>query len=415
MNFLFRIFLLAAIVFVIQFYFSKRITGALKTLFNQIDEKKLKLYKRLILPFFNLYPAIGLIYLIYYQATSEVVIFPPPYFLFDLFIQFPFWIYVLIVIQSVLFFILFDITRILLIPFFRDRKGKKKLFFARLYLLTAVIFLAYVPIRVLYDYNSVSTRVIEYEKVDLPKTLDGFRIALIADVQADRYTDKSRLEKYIASVNEINPDLVLIAGDVITSTPDYINLAAEMLGRIKSKYGIYSCIGDHDNWAYRGDSERSLKEISDALRLKNIRMIDNQKIKINVDTATVEITFVTNTYVEKISDTTINQLTNHSKHEDVSIFLTHQPREFLIDYAAKAKYDLFLAGHTHGGQITFFFPFINLSPTLIETKYVRGDFATGNMLAVVNRGLGMSLVPIRYNSTPEVTLIVLSRQQNKGN
>jgi predicted MPP superfamily phosphohydrolase len=75
----------------------------------------------------------------------------------------------------------------------------------------------------------------------------------------------------------------------------------------------------------------------------------------------------------------------------------------------KNNYDLFLAGHTHGGQITFLFPFINLSPTLFETKYVRGDFKFNNMLMIVNRGLGMSLVPLRYNSTPEVTVIVLTK------
>ena len=71
----------------------------------------------------------------------------------------------------------------------------------------------------------------------------------------------------------------------------------------------------------------------------------------------------------------------------------------------------------HGGQITFVFPFIQLTPTMFETKYTRGDFwfvnpdkAVSSMLLVVTRGLGMSLAPIRYNSTPEVTLITLKRK-----
>jgi predicted MPP superfamily phosphohydrolase len=48
---------------------------------------------------------------------------------------------------------------------------------------------------------------------------------------------------------------------------------------------------------------------------------------------------------------------------------------------------------------------------MIETNYIRGDFWFGDMLMIVTRGLGMSLAPIRYNSTPEITLITL--QNNK--
>ena len=72
------------------------------------------------------------------------------------------------------------------------------------------------------------------------------------------------------------------------------------------------------------------------------------------------------------------------------------------------KYDLFLAGHTHGGQITFLFPFLNLTPTMFETKYIRGKYEMGKMLIIITRGLGMSLVPMRYNSTPEITIINVS-------
>jgi predicted MPP superfamily phosphohydrolase len=47
---------------------------------------------------------------------------------------------------------------------------------------------------------------------------------------------------------------------------------------------------------------------------------------------------------------------------------------------------------------------------MFETKYIRGDFWFGDMLMIINRGLGMSLAPIRYNSTPEITLIVLQNE-----
>jgi predicted MPP superfamily phosphohydrolase len=152
-----------------------------------------------------------------------------------------------------------------------------------------------------------------------------------------------------------------------------------------------------------------VKEITEALQKKNVQLIDNGRKIIDVNNSKLNITFVTNTYVERISDETLDSLTRLNKDYDLKIFLTHQPRNKFIDAAIKHKYDLLLNGHTHGGQVTFFFPFYNLSATLIETKYVRGDFKFGDMLMIVTRGLGMSLLPLRYNSTPEVTLIVLEK------
>ena len=200
-----------------------------------------------------------------------------------------------------------------------------------------------------------------------------------------------------------------MAGDMITSTPDYINLSAKQLSKIKSKYGAFTCVGDHDNWAYRGDIIRSRNEVTKALADVNIPMIDNEKLILGIDSANIEVTFVTNTYSEKVSDKTLEMLTQRENKADLRIFLTHQPREFLIEKAVERNYDLYLCGHTHGGQITFLFPFYNLSPTLSETTYMRGDFWFGNMMMIVTRGLGMSLVPIRFNSTPEITLITLSK------
>ena len=92
-------------------------------------------------------------------------------------------------------------------------------------------------------------------------------------------------------------------------------------------------------------------------------------------------------------------------------FLLEAHTDFVILHAKhgtqKNHFDLYLCVHTHGGQLSLVFPFIQLSPTLIETKYIQGDFWFGDMLMVVTRGLGMSLAPIRYNSTPEITLITL--------
>ena len=137
-------------------------------------------------------------------------------------------------------------------------------------------------------------------------------------------------------------------------------------------------------------------------------MPDNELRYIQIDSSRIGIAFVTHNYVTEISETTLRNLAS-SNGAEFKIFLTHQPQEFLINSAVKNNYDLFLAGHTHGGQITLVFPFIQLTPTLVETRFIKGDFYFNKMLAVICGGLGMSLAPVRYNSTPEIVIITLTR------
>jgi hypothetical protein len=405
----FIIWILAAIVllFVIEYYFIRKIREAVKVLFPKFQFSKYRKLFIAVILYINLYMLLVIIAYGYTMITQGDRPVPPENSLFDYFILFPFWLSMIVFVQCGLLYLLVDLIRIIAYPVYKKFRERINYWHAKLVLAIAVIFIFYVPIRVIYDYNSVSLRIVEFSKNDLHPDLIGFKIAFISDIQADRYTNDGRLERFISKVNSTNPDLVLIAGDIITSTPNYINTSAKYAGMIKAKYGVYSCVGDHDNWAYWRDSERSLREVKEALRNKNVYMIDNGRKIINTKNSELNLTFVTNTYVEVISDETLNGITRLEKDYDLNVFLTHQPRNKFIDAASKYNYDLLLAGHTHGGQITFFFPFYNLSATLIETKYVRGDFKFGDMLMVVTRGLGMSLLPMRYNSTPEVTLITL--------
>lgn len=400
-----RVLIAILLLFIIQLYFTKKVKTTVKTLFPDFPDRKRKIILTGFLLLLNAYPLLLIINAVYAAITQQSVSFPQNVFA-DYFIIYPFWIVLMIIVQVCLFFVITDIFKLLFLPLYKKYKEKLMLLQAKLFLVLILFFLFYVPVRIIYDYNSVDVRQVDFYKKSLPENLDGFRIAFIADIQADRYTDETRLNRYIEAVNSTNPDLVLIAGDVITSSPDYIQTAAEFIGKIKSTYGVYSCVGDHDNWAYRRDTPRSIREITEALKYHSVEMVDNDIRTINIDETRIGITFITNTYVESITDSLLTKLSD-SNHKDFKIFLTHQPQNFLINNAKNNSYDLFLAGHTHGGQITFLFPFIHLSPTLVETKYIKGDFYFDDMLAVVNGGLGMSLAPVRYNSTPEVVLITL--------
>lgn len=393
-----------AIVFLVllQFYFSKKTQRTFNQLFPKAPQKFFKYLIKIFLLWLNLYPLILITSLIYSVVTKQSPLFPDN-ILLDYLVIYPFWILFILTFQLAVYFLLFDLMKLLLFPIYRKYKEKFLRYESILILFLSVFFVFYIPARIIYDYNAVEITEINYNK-DVPAELRGFRLVFISDIQADKYTDTKRLKNFIDKVNQLNPDLVLIAGDVITSTPEYIETAAKYIGMIKSRYGVYSCVGDHDNWAYRQDTQRSVKEVTSALEKYHVEMIDNDVKRIKVDSTVLGITFITNTYVEKIPEDVLTKITN-SNHADFKILLTHQPQENLIKAAANNGYNLFLAGHTHGGQLTLLFPFIQITPTLVETTFIRGLRYYNNMLAVVTRGLGMSLAPVRYNSTPEIVRI----------
>ncbi|OGU57735.1 MAG: hypothetical protein A2V66_17275, partial [Ignavibacteria bacterium RBG_13_36_8] len=333
MSFVIRLLMIILLLFLVEFYFTRKTVRAVKRIFPDISKKKIKRTTLTGLIILNLFPLLLISAWAYAYIAQTENIRQPENFFYEYFVLYPFWIGITIIIQSIVLLIPLDLIKLIIyVPFKKFRDKLKTIHAWVVFVLVSVISL-YVPVRIIYDLNTISTRTAEYTKENLPAVLDGYRITFIADVQADQFTKYSKLHNYIEKVNATNPDLVLIAGDIVTGNPDYISLAAEYLGKIKARYGVYSCVGDHDNWAYRNDYERSLREITEALAKVNIKMIDNGKVNIAVDSANIGITFITNTYVERIPDNLLDSLSNHSKHYDLKIFLTHQPREYLLDKA----------------------------------------------------------------------------------
>ncbi len=401
---LIRILVGLVLIILIEFYFMRRLSGAVKFLFPRSGSKVFRINSAIFLLFLNVYPFIILInwtFQLIWERPSPLALQGAFY---DYFLIYPFWGGIIIIIQSVLLFLPFEIIKLILRLFIGNKDLLRRIS-AIVIIGITILAVLYVPPRIFYDYYNVNFNEVTIERKDLTKDLEDFRLVFISDMQADRYTDGKRLSRYIDIVNNANPDLVLVAGDFITSGPEFIDTAAVYAGAIHSRLGTYSCIGDHDHWAYREDMKRSLREISSALADKNIYLIHNQNLLFHYKSARVLITFVTNSYVTRIGQDSLDGLIGSREDADLDIFLSHQPRPESIKAAADAGYEVFLAGHTHGGQITFLFPFTNLSPTLFETKFVHGNFQVENMKLIVSSGLGMSLAPFRYNSTPEVILI----------
>lgn len=399
MSFVSRIVIVFVLMLVLEYYFLIKTSRTITIVYPRINWKKFNTIIKIVLIFLNLYP---FVLLGFYLTDSKL----PDKWLIDYLLIYPFWVYILVVIQFLLLLLLFIIIKGLLFPFYRKHKETYLKIENKLVLVLLAFCILYIPTRIIFDYYTVSIRNVIFTKQGLNPELNNFRLILISDLHADRYTDSKRLGNYIEKVNNLKPGLVLIGGDMVSADPHYIDSAAKYVGMIKSNYGVFSCRGDHDYWAYRPDLQKSIGEITDALSKHNVPMLHNENLRLNISGARLLISFITYTYPDKIDTSELNNLLSDKKG-DLNLLLLHQPEGGIPLKAAGKKYDLMLAGHTHGGQITFLFPFINLSPTFVETKYVRGNFHIGNMLLVVTRGLGMSIIPIRLNSTPEITVITI--------
>ncbi len=409
MPFIFKIILVLVLIIAAEIYFYKKFRGIVLQIFKITPSKKFNAINYFLILFLNLYPIYLLSGLIYSVIFRDGFPPQPDGYWFDFLILVPFWLGVFIVIQSLLFIFIIDFIKLLFYPYYKKRKENLTRYYNLIVFIIVTFFVLYVPINAIYNYTTVQIRNVDFYKKDLPEQLNNFRITFISDIHADKYTNTWRLQNYIDKVNSTKPDLVLIGGDIISSTPDYINFGASYLGKIKSKYGVFSCVGDHDNWAYRPDYLKSRLAVMAALKRNGVLMYDDKDTTLNISGSSLGITFATETYSDRVDDGDRDSLIDNLT-ADLKILLVHQPRNSLINAAAQKKYDLFLAGHTHGGQVSFLFPFINLSVTLFETRYVRGNFWFGNMLMIVTRGLGMSIEPIRYNSQPEITVINLKKK-----
>ncbi len=388
------------------YYFSGRITRALVEVVPRAARWRRPL-RGLLLWLGASIPILAVFYIAYLLIARPSSFGPPRSRIYDYAIAYPFWLMTLYSVQCTLLIAPLDGAHWLARRFGRGlgerwRRGRQVVALA-----IAGVFAVYVPIRIAIDDRSLEVRHHDYVSDRVPAALDGYRIALIADLQADPDTDEERLAQLVDAVNREKPDLIVIAGDLVTRDARDIPVAARQVGRLRARDGVIACIGDHDNFLYFRDHRRSVSEVRSALAAHGAEMLDDQVRTIPVGDARLSLLVATNNYITPIDPTTIDNLLRAGASGDVEVLLTHQTSGRLLAAARDAGVDLVLAGHTHGGQIQLWLPFVDLIPVRVETPYVAGAYRLGNTLLVVSNGLGVSVLPFRYRSTASVDIIRL--------
>jgi uncharacterized protein len=252
--------------------------------------------------------------------------------------------------------------------------------------LTAIAFIAIISL--------ISAQIIHVNKINIPANIsEDLKIVQISDVHLGTIYSKNYLNKIIEKSNYLNPDIVVITGDLFDGSAPVSKETISSLDSLKSKQGVYFITGNHETYI---DEEKALKLINS----ENVTILRNEKKELP------RIQIIGADYPLKESEKNnsfLDELPNLVDKNKFSIFLYHPPVGF--EKAADAGINLQLSGHTHNGQI---FPFSLI--LRIFYKYEVGLYKLRNSYLYVSEGSGTWGPPMRFLSNTEITEINLVKK-----
>lgn len=238
----------------------------------------------------------------------------------------------------------------------------------------------------------------EFAHKDVPESFDGFKIAFISDLHYKSLFTEKRLFHLVKTIDSLHPDVLLMGGDYQEDCAVVPQLF-DALATIKTKYGIVGVMGNNDY-------ERCHDEIVREMKKHEMKVLEHQLDTLNVNGERLILAGVRNPFDLKQNGISP---TSTLSDKDFVILLTHTP-----DYAEEVSIphtDLVLAGHIHGGQVTFFGLYAPVIPSVYGQRFRTGlKYTSAGVPVIITNGLGTSRKRIRLFAPSEVVLITLRRK-----
>jgi hypothetical protein len=228
----------------------------------------------------------------------------------------------------------------------------------------------------------------------LPNAFHGLRVVQISDIHHGLFLPKEWLSEAVWQANRLNPDIIALTGDFVTYSRRNIGPAAELLGRLRARYGVYAVLGNHD---FRVDADA----ITQALRRQRIDVLRNRHVTLWFGGESV--------YLAGVDDygygADLRRAMRGVSREAATILLAHNPR--VIHLASRHNVSLVLSGHTHGGQVNLplFGTVYGRSPERL--RYKIGWDRMGATQIYVSRGIGTIVLPWRVRCPAEISHLEL--------
>jgi predicted MPP superfamily phosphohydrolase len=235
----------------------------------------------------------------------------------------------------------------------------------------------------------------------LPETLSGLRVVQISDIHHGLFLPQERLAQAVRQANRLHADIVVLTGDFVTYSRANIEPAAEILSRLRARYGVFAVLGNHD---FRVGADA----VTTALRRQRIEVLRNQHITVQFGGASL--------YVAGVDDygygADVRRAVRGIPRDAATVLLAHNPR--IISLASRHGVSLVLSGHTHGGQVNL--PLLGTvygrSPERL--RYKIGWDRLGTTQIYVSRGIGTIVLPWRLRCPAEITHLELLPGTSEG-
>ncbi len=241
----------------------------------------------------------------------------------------------------------------------------------------------------------IKLRRIELEFENLPAEFDGYRILQLSDPHVDFLAEP--LDTALELISSEPVDLCVLTGDYrkrVSGPFEHILPTFEkLLARSRARDGVYAILGNHDS----ADMAEAFEKLGIDVLVNETRSLRRGKARIHV-TGTDDVHYY---YTDAA------KVALETAPDGFKIALIHSAE--LAGVAADAGFSLYLAGHTHGGQVCLPGGMPILTHMSCHRSYASGLWRHGSMTGYTTSGIGVSGLPVRFNTRGEVVLITLRR------
>ncbi len=309
--------------------------------------------------------------------------------------------YLGIMVYSFLLVLLIDILRLTnhfvhYFPSALSRNPQKTAYFAGIAVTGIVL------ITVLFGYINAIHPKIRTLRMTVNKQagdLKSLNIVMASDIHLGTVIRNDRLLHIVEKMNSLNPDIVLLPGDVVDEdiAPVVQQNMAASLRMIRSKYGTFASTGNHE---YIGGVKKAVAYIETG----DITMLQDKWVKI---AGAFYVIGRKDLMAKRMRDgrKSLDEIMQGVDHSYPLILMDHEP--FGLDTARQNGIDLQVSGHTHHGQI---FPFNLITKKIYELSW--GYMKRENTHYYVSCGVGTWGPPVRTGNTPEIVQIILTFKED---
>lgn len=247
-------------------------------------------------------------------------------------------------------------------------------------------------------YNAYHVDITNYS-ISTNKNVDNLKILHFSDSHIGTTFGADGFKKHIETMRTINPDIILITGDLIDGSSKYEDTIAsiEALGTLSPKYGIYFNFGNHDKNYYGEDNKRSFTtdDLIKALEDNNIHVLEDEIVDLGNG-----YTIIGRQDRTEANRASISELMSEVDMNSFVIDLNHQPNDYRNEEAAGV--DLVLSGHTHGGQ---FFPINEFGVWIGANDKTYGYEKRSDTNFIVSSGISDWALDFKTGCKSEIVLI----------